>query len=278
MSAWPESGRPRSAAQVPIKNDSLSPNKNNEKQCHDRLDIDEIAAVTMHASLAGFASEMEKGWVVGVRLSLLTLKGHSPSTFHSERVQTHTHTAHKIAWPLTISSFHTWQDQSPPCKLPLSNKTHSQTTLQERRGRQSDVHIGSVLKSNLLNKSAKRTEFLSGHFVEISKSIRKLRASHYRQEVQQWQQPRWRVVWHDANGHMQTPVTACACVEQNIFQHLQCVSCMSLPLAPIMEIDPININLWSKVQLHISQCNYLLLKNVSAQLAEKASTKDTETF
>lgn len=45
----------------------------------------------MHASLAGFASEMEKGWVVGVRLSLLTLKGHGPSTFHSERVQTHTH-------------------------------------------------------------------------------------------------------------------------------------------------------------------------------------------
>lgn len=90
----------------------------------------------------------------------------------SLRARANTHTAHKIAWPLTISSFHTWQDQSPPCKLPLSNKTHSHTTLQEWRGRQCDVHIRSVLKSNSLNKSAKRVEFLSGHFVEISKSIR----------------------------------------------------------------------------------------------------------
>lgn len=126
----------------------------------------------MHASLAGFASEMEKGWVVGVRLSLLTLKGHGSSTFHSERAHTHTHKTHKIGRPLTISSFHTWQDHSPPRKLPLSDITHSRTTLQERRGRQCDVHIGSVLKSNSLNKSAKRAEFLSGHFVEISKSIR----------------------------------------------------------------------------------------------------------
>lgn len=38
--------------------------ENNERQWHDRLDIDEIAAVTICTSRLGpsFASEIEKGW------------------------------------------------------------------------------------------------------------------------------------------------------------------------------------------------------------------------
>ncbi len=125
----------------------------------------------MHASLAGFASEMEKGWVVGVRLSLLTLKGHGPSTFHSEHTHTHTHNSQD--WLASDHIFFSHMPRPQPSTQATSvKKTHSRTTLQEWRGRQCDVHIGSILKSNSLNKSAKQTEFLSGHFVEISKSIR----------------------------------------------------------------------------------------------------------
>lgn len=132
-SAWPESGRPRSAAQVAIKNDSLSPNKNNEKQCHDRLDIDEIAAVTIcMRRLPALHLKWKKGGRVGVRLSFLTLKGHGLSTFHSGHTRA---TRLNIAWPLTISSSHTWRDQSLLYKIPLSNTTHSHTTLQDQKGR-----------------------------------------------------------------------------------------------------------------------------------------------
>lgn len=47
----------------------LSPTqKNKERQCHDRLDIDEIAAVTICTARLGpvFASEMGKRWRVHV--------------------------------------------------------------------------------------------------------------------------------------------------------------------------------------------------------------------
>ncbi len=122
MSAWPESGRPRSAAQVPIKNDSLSPNKNNEKQCHDRLDIDEIAAVTicMRRLLALHLKWKKGGWWVS-GLSLLTLKGHGPSTFHSEHTHTHSQFTRLVGlWPYLL--FTHAKTTCLPRKLPLSKK------------------------------------------------------------------------------------------------------------------------------------------------------------
>ncbi len=91
----------------------------------------------------------------------------------SLRAHTHTHTHNSQDWLASdhICFSHMPRPQ-PSTQATSVKKTHSRTTLQEWRGRQCDVHIGSILKSNSLNKSAKQTEFLSGHFVEISKSIR----------------------------------------------------------------------------------------------------------